>query len=178
MNLNTILIIITVLLLAAILFLILAPRFFPGVGVWMTKTAGEAYQRRMFKQIKKKYPLLAERIEGFEMTPGSQDAFQNAMKKLPPQEGMKLQNEFNRLRDNFLAKHPEVQPLFAAGDDGKAQGKAFNTLMKLPNEKRQALEKDLLWAWDQLKRNSPKAMNNLEHAFRKKTPVVVAAAKK
>jgi hypothetical protein len=174
MNLNTVLVIITVLLLAAALFLILAPRFFPGISVWMTKTAGDAYQKRMFKQIQKKYPLLAERIQGFEMTPASQNAFQNAMKKLPPNEGMKLQTEFNRLRDNFVAKHPEVQPLFAAGDDGRAQGKAFNVLMKLPAEKRQALEKDLLWAWDQLRRNSPKAMGNLESAFRKKTPVEAA----
>jgi hypothetical protein len=165
---NNLLLILTIVLLVATVILILAPRVFPSLNARMTKAAGDAYQRRMFKQIKKNYPLLAEKLEGFEMTPQSQDAFQNAMKKLPPQEGMKLQAEFNRLRDNFLAKHPEVQPLVGAGQDGRAQAKAFNDLMKLPADKRQALEKDLIWAWDQLKRTSPKAMGPLESAFRKK----------
>ncbi|MFN3431971.1 MAG: hypothetical protein ACK46X_18730, partial [Candidatus Sericytochromatia bacterium] len=93
------------------------------------------------------------------------------------QEGLKLQAEFNRLRDNFMAKHPEVSPLINAGQDGKAQSQAFNTLMKLPDEKRQALEKDLIWAWDQLRRNSPKAMGQLESAFRKKVQPQVEASK-
>jgi hypothetical protein len=165
---QTFLIAFTIVLLVT-LAVVLIPRFFPSVNARLGQLAGTAYQQRMLKQIKKKYPLIAERIEGYEMNAGTQDAFQHAMKKLPPQEGMKLQTEFNRLRDNFLIKHPEVQPLFESGQDGRAQAKAFDDLLKLPEPQRQALEKDLIWAWDHLRKTLPKQVGPLEAAFRKKS---------
>ena len=140
----------------------------PSVG----KMMGEAYMKRFMKQLKQKYPQLAARVQDFEMTPDSQGSFEAAMKRLPPQEAMKLQMEFNRLRDNFMVRHPEVQPLFSAGQDPRAQAKAMDDLLKLPEDKRQALEKDLIWAWDRLRSSFPKLMGPLEAAFRKKaTPV-------
>lgn len=177
MTINNILLALTIVLVLLLAFILLVPRFFPGLNARMGKFAGETYQKRLFKQIQKKYPALWERVQGYELSAESQDAFQNSMKKLPPQEGMKLQAEFNRLRDNFMTKHPEVAPLINAGQDGKAQSQAFNTLMKLPDDKRQALEKDLIWAWDQLRRNSPKAMGQLESAFRKKGQPQVESGK-
>lgn len=168
---NQVLLIVAIVLLIVTAVVILAPRFFPGLNTRMTKMAAETYQRRMFKKIQKNYPLLAERLDGYEMSPESQETFQNAMKRLPPQEGMALQLEFNRLRDNFLAKHPEVQPLFASGNDGQAQAKAFDQLMKLPPEQRAKLEKDILWAWDHLRKSHPKQVGPLEAAFRKKPAV-------
>ena len=169
-TLNWVLTILAIVLVLLLLFLIIAPRVYPALGVKMGQMAGDAYQRRLLKKLKKQYPLLAERLEGFSMAPENQDAFQHAMRKLPPQEAMKLQAEFNRLRDNFMTKHPEITPLIEAGQDGRAQAKAFDTVMKLPAEQRAALEKDLIWAWDQLRSRFPRLMGTLESAYKKKTP--------
>lgn len=140
----------------------------PAVQQRFGKMAGEAYQKRFFKQIKKNFPLLAERLEGYEMSPERQAAFQAQMMRLPPQEAMKLQAEFNRLRDNFMTRHPELAPLINAGQDAKAQAKAVDDIMKLPAEKRQAIEKDLLWALDQLRGRFPKLVGPLEATLKKK----------
>ena len=169
-TLNWVLTIITILLVLLLIFLIVAPRVYPALGVKMGQMAGEAYQRRMFKKLRKQFPLLAERLDGYSLSPENQTAFQNAMRKLPPQEAMKLQVEFNRLRDNFMIKHPEIKPLLEAGDDGRAQTKAFDQVMKLPADQRAALEKDLIWAWDQLRSRFPRLMGTLESAYKKKTP--------
>lgn len=159
-------------ILVLIVLVLLAPRLFPKVQPKLQQMAMNTYQKRFFKQIKKKFPLLAERLEQFEMSPENQAAFQATMQKLPPQEGMKLQLEFNRLRDKFMERHPEVAPLIAQAQsqDAKAQSKALDQVMKLPDDQRAAIEKDLLWAWDQLRGRFPKMMGQLEAPLKKKTP--------
>lgn len=129
---------------------------------------GKAYSQRFQKQLKKNYPQLSERFAEFEMTAGSQDAFQAAMKRLPPQEAMKLQTEFQRLQTNFMGRHPELAALWAQAQDPRGQMKAMDQVMKFPKDKREAIEKDLIWAWDQLRGRFPKLMGPIESAFRKK----------
>ena len=151
------------------LLVILSPQLNKVLGPRMTKMAGEAYQRRFLKQLQKKFPALAARVSDFEMRPQSQEAFQSALKRLPPQEAQKLQLEFNRLRDNLVVRDPELAPLVTAAADAKAQGKAIDAIFKLPDDRRQAIEKDVIWAWDQLRGCFPKLMGTLESAFRKKS---------
>lgn len=159
---------IALLALFVALLAILLPRLWQIVGPRFGKFAGEAYQQRFFKQLKTKYPQLAERLDGYEMTPASQEAFQAAIKRLPPQRAMELQVEFNRLRENFMQRHPELEPIFAAGQDPRAQAKAMDAVLKFPEDQRKAIEKDVLWAWDQLRGRYPALMGPLENAFKKK----------
>src|SRR5262245_49464086 len=77
--------------------------------------AGKAYTDRILKQLKAKYPTVAERMEGFDLGPDSQGSFTAALKRLPPQRAMELQMEFNRLRENFMTRHPELEPVLGAG---------------------------------------------------------------
>lgn len=150
--------------LAVAVFLLRKTPLGPRLGMMF----GKAYQQRFMKQIAKQYPLLAERFADYEMGPERQEAFQSAMKRLPPQEAMKLQTEFNRLRENFMARHPELAPLLAEAQTPQGQVKAMEKALKLPAAQREAIEKDLLWAWDQLRGRFPKLMGPLEAAFRKK----------
>lgn len=138
-------------------------------GDRLQKMAVASGQKRLFKRLKKQYPLLAARLEGFSVGEGSQEALQAAMRKLNPTEGMKFQAELNRLRENFVGRHPEVEPLARMDGtaDAKAQGQAIDKLLKLPEPQRQALEKDLLWAWDQLRAKAPRAMGQFEAVFKK-----------
>ena len=165
---QTWLIVLAIVVALLAILVILGPRIGATLGPKMAKAAGEQYQRRFFKRLKKQYPLLGERLDQYELNTANQEAFQHQIKKLPPQEAMKLQAEFNRLRDNFVQRHPEISPMIAAGQDGRAQAKAMEALLKLPADKRQALEKDLIWAWDQLRGRFPKLVGPLEAAYRKK----------
>lgn len=165
---QTLLTVLAVVLGILIALVLAAPKLRQVLGPKLTQLAGDAYQKRLLKQVKKKYPLIAERIEGFQMGPETQQTFESTMRKLPPQEAMKLQAEFNRLRDKFVERHPEIAPFMAAGQDAQAQAKAIDALFKLPDAQRTALEKDLLWAWDQLRGRFPKLMGQAESAFRKK----------
>lgn len=160
--------ILAVIVTVVALLVILSPQLNRVLGPRMTRMANETMQKRFVKQLRKKFPALADRVSDFEMTPGTQEAFQNALKRLPPQEAQKLQYEFNRLRDNLMSRDPELAPLVTAGADAKAQGKAIDALFKLPDERRQTIEKDVIWAWDQLRGRFPKLMGTLEGAFRKK----------
>jgi hypothetical protein len=152
-------------LLGAALAIFLARK---TLGPRLAKLFGDAYGARFQKQLKKNYPQLAERFAEFEMGPGSQEAFQAAMTRLPPQEAMKLQTEFQRLQTNFLGRHPELAELWTKAQDPRGQMKAMDAVMKFAPEKRQTIEKDLLWAWDQLRGRFPKLMGPLEAAFKKK----------
>ncbi|MEB3198861.1 MAG: hypothetical protein VKP62_16845 [Candidatus Sericytochromatia bacterium] len=137
-------------------------------GPQAARLMGEAYQQRMLKKLRKSYPLLAARFEEFDVRPERQEALQAAMRRLPPQEGLKLQTEFMRLKENFLARHPEIGELISGAADPRGQAKAFEKAMKLPNDQRQAIEKDLLWAWDQLRGRFPRLMGPLEASVRKR----------
>jgi hypothetical protein len=161
---NVLVIVLGVVLGLAVAAFLMRKTLGPRIGQMM----GKAYQQRFMKQLKKQYPLLSERFAEYEMGPERQEAFQNAMKKLPPQEAMKLQAEFNRLRENFMGRHPELNELITGAQDARGQMKAMDQVMKLPADKRQAIEKDLLWAWDQLRGRFPKLMGPLEAAFRRK----------
>ena len=138
------------------------------LGPHLARMMSQAYQQRMQRQIKKKYPLIAARFEEFDVGPERQEALQAAMRRLPPQEGMKLQVEFMRLKENFMARHPELDALLGGASDGRAQMKAFDKAMKLPAPQREAIEKDLIWAWDQLRVRFPKLMGALEASVRKR----------
>jgi hypothetical protein len=163
LNLLTILLGITLgLALAALLFR-------KRLGPLFARMMGDAYRQKLERQLKKNYPLLAERFGEFDVSAERQEAIQAAMRRIPPQEGMKLQTEFLRLRENFLARHPELGELFS-GTDPRAQMKAFDRAMKLPADQRAAIEKDLLWAWDQLRGRFPKLLGTIEAAARKREP--------
>jgi uncharacterized protein YneF (UPF0154 family) len=139
------------------------------LGPFFARMMGDAYRQKLERQLKKNYPLLAERFAEFDVSAERQEAIQAAMRRIPPQEGMKLQTEFLRLRENFLARHPELGELFS-GTDPRAQMKAFDSAMKLPADQRAAIEKDLLWAWDQLRGRFPKLLGTIEAAARKREP--------
>jgi hypothetical protein len=139
------------------------------LGPLFARLMGDAYRQKLERQLKKNYPLLAERFGEFDVSAERQEAIQAAMRRIPPQEGMKLQTEFMRLRENFLARHPELGELFS-GTDPRAQMKAFDRAMKLPADQRAAIEKDLLWAWDQLRGRFPKLLGAIEAAARKREP--------
>jgi hypothetical protein len=151
-----------------VVLLALAPLLWRLYGQRFGMFAGKAYQKRMLDQLKKKYPLVAARLDGFDLGPGSQDGFQNAMKRLPPQKAQEFQIEFERLRTNFMARHPELEAVLGAGQDPKAQVKAMNTVMNFPEEQRKTIEKDLLWAWDALRSRFPNLMGPLESSLKKK----------
>ena len=170
-------------LIVTVVFVVLA--FILGPRIWrlalprVGKIAGDAYQKRFLKQLRQKYPLLAGRLDAYDTGPASQEAFQAAMHRLPPQEAMKLQAEFNRLRDNFMQRHPEIAPMFSSAQDPREQAKLMDQVLKLPNDKRAAIEKDLIWAWDQLRGRFPKLVGPLENTLKKKdtagaTPVTTA----
>lgn len=165
-------------LIVAVVFVVLivvaGPRIWRLATPRLGKMAGEAYQKRFLKQLRKKYPLLAERLDAYDMGPASQEAFQTAMHRLPPQEAMKLQAEFNRLRENFMLRHPEIAPMFSSAQDPREQAKLMDQVLKLPDDKRAAIEKDLIWAWDQLRGRFPKLVGPLENTLKKK-PVQPAA---
>lgn len=155
--------------LGVVLGLLLAAFFLrKRLGPPLARFMGQAYQQRMMRQIQKKYPVLAARFEEFDVGPERQEALQAAMRRLPPQEGMKLQVEFTRLKENFMARHPEVESLLGGAADPRGQMKAFDKAMKLPAPQREAIEKDLIWAWDQLRGRFPKLMGALEGAVRKR----------
>ncbi len=160
---------VALLLLGMTIGLILAwPRLrvtvFPKIG----KQLAGAYQARLIKQLRKKYPLLAARVLDFQMSEEAVGGFQAAMKRMPPQEGQKLQLEFLRLRDNLISRNPELGELLALTQaDGKAQMQALDKLMKLPDARRAAIEQDVIWAWDQLRGRFPKWVAMAEAPFRK-----------
>lgn len=144
--------------------------FGPTVGRFM----GSAYQKRMIDQLKQKYPLVAARLDGFDLGPGSQANIEAAFKRLPPQKAMEFQVAFAEVREKFMARHPELAGVLSAGEDARAQVKAMNQLLKFPDEQRQAIEKDLIWAWDQLRGRFPALMGPLEAALKKKAEQPVA----
>ncbi|MEB3329455.1 MAG: hypothetical protein VKQ33_09515 [Candidatus Sericytochromatia bacterium] len=155
-------------LLGILLGLALAALLFrKRLGPLVARLMGEAYRKKMERQLRKGYPQLADRFSEFDMSADRQEAIQAAMRRIPPQEGLKLQTEFLRLRENFLARHPELDGLFS-GTDPRTQMKAFDSAMKLPAEQRAAIEKDLLWAWDQLRGRFPKLVGLIEAAARRR----------
>lgn len=127
------------------------------------------YMASMRKRFTKAYPQLAARVEGFGFGPQLQPNFEATVRRLPPHEMQKLQLEFMRLKDNLLKRHPELAGIAEAGQNAEAQAKAFEGLLKLPDGKRAALEKDLLWAWDQMKGSYPRLVGPIEACF-KATP--------
>lgn len=161
---NAVTIVVGILLGLALAALLMRKR----LGPYVARMMGQAYQQRMLRQIQKKYPALAARFEEFDVGPDRQEALQAAMRRLPPQEGMKLQVEFMRLKENFMVRHPELESLLGGVGDPRSQMKAFDQAMKLPAEQRDAIEKDLIWAWDQLRGRFPKLMGALEAAVRKR----------
>lgn len=163
------LLLVPLLLCVTVILIILIPRLGKLIGPRFGAFVGKAYQQRFFNQLKKKFPLLSERLDGFEMSAERQAAFQAAVSRIPPQEGQKLQTEFNRLREKFMERHPELNDLLMGTQEPRAQMKSIDKVMKLPAPQREAIEKDLLWAWDQLRGRFPKWVGALESVFRKKT---------
>lgn len=125
---------------------------------------GQAYQKQLAREFGRKYPDIYARFSAFKFSPESQNALMAAMKRIPPQEGVKLQAEFMRLTEGFQARHPELDDFLNAmkAQDGKAQAKAMQKVFKLPEAQRQAISKDLLWAYDQLSGRFPKWVKMLE----------------
>lgn len=147
----------------------LGPKLAPTLG----KAMGEAYQKRLFKQLKAKYPdLIARFAELGPITPEKQERFAATFKRIPPGEGQKIQAEFLRLKDGFMARHPDLDPLLAdfQSGEGKRQAKAIQTVLKFPEPKRKALSKDLIWAIDQFQGRFPKWYQALLSTLRSPQP--------
>ena len=140
----------------------------------------KAYQKQMANQFKAKFPPLYERFSGFRLGPDSQAALQAAMKRIPPQEGVKLQAEFMRLTDGFLSRHPELTGFVDALKAQNAQGQAkeLQKVMRLKKDPRDAISKDLLWAYDQLGTRFPRWVKTLEAAAKGPTEKVLEPAGK
>ncbi|HEY9765045.1 MAG TPA: hypothetical protein V6C82_01715 [Chroococcales cyanobacterium] len=170
-NPQSILLTILVALAIAIgIFVLLRPQYIKNLWARIAQFLGKSVERRFFAQFKKKYPEIAERFEGYGTpTTEKQESLMAAFKRLPPIEAKKLHDEFQRLKTNFLLRHPEVEGLLgsAQGGDAKAQLKAMEALLKLPDDQRKALSKDFLWAWDQLRTRFPRLMGSLEAAYKK-----------
>ncbi len=128
----------------------------------------QSYQKQLAREFGRKYPDLYARFSDFKFTAESQTALMAAMKRIPPQEAMKLQAEFTRLTEGFQARHPELGDFLGAmkAQDGKAQAKAMQKVFKLPEVQRQAISKDLIWAYDQLSGRFPKWVKMLESTLK------------
>ncbi|HBN07313.1 MAG TPA: hypothetical protein DD435_01260 [Cyanobacteria bacterium UBA8530] len=158
------------LVIALGVFIVLRPQYIKNLWNRIAQFLGKSVERRFFGQFKKKYPEIAERFEGYGTpTTEKQENLMAAFKRLPPIEAKKLHDEFQRLKTNFLVRHPEVEGLLgsAQGGDAKAQLKAMEALLKLPDDQRKSLSKDFLWAWDQLRTRFPRLMGSLEAAYKK-----------
>lgn len=143
---------------------------------WLGPKVAKQYMASMRKRFTKAYPQLAARVADFQFGPQLQGNFEATMRRLPPMEVQKLQLEFMRLKDNLVKRHPELNAIAEAGQNAEAQAKAFEGLLKLPEDKRGALEKDLLWAWDQLKGTYPRLVGPIEACFKGPEPEAAAPA--
>lgn len=155
--------------LAGVLFAaLLVPKSRRALSARFVTALSQSYQRQIAREFQRKYPGIYARFSGFKFTPESQAALMAAMKRIPPQEAMKLQAEFMRLTEGFQNRHPELNEFLDAmkAQDGKAQGKAMQKVFKLPEPQRRAIEKDLLWAYDQLSGRFPKWVKLLEGTLR------------
>lgn len=155
---------------ALAVYFILRPQAFKMIWTRIGAFLARGVERRYYKRFRKQYPQLAERFAGYGApTPQKQEALMNAFKRLPPMEAKKLHDEFQRLRINFTQRHPEVEDLMNVAQGGKPQDqlKAMEKLLNLPEEKRKSIEKDFLWAWDQLRNRFPSLVGSLESAYKK-----------
>jgi hypothetical protein len=157
-------------LLAIAVILRFGPLLWRRVAPRIALFIGRAYQERLTRQLKKKFPTLAERLNDFDFAGDKREAFEAADRRLPPHEALKMQTEFNKIREQFVSRHPEVLALIGGATDPKTQVKAIDQVMALPEEKRQAIEADLLRAWDQLRSKYPLLMGALEGVFKKRPP--------
>ncbi|MBI6545425.1 MAG: hypothetical protein HY692_01440 [Cyanobacteria bacterium NC_groundwater_1444_Ag_S-0.65um_54_12] len=130
----------------------------------LTKAMADAYQRQLSKQFKAKFPELYERFGKIRLSGDTPNTLQTAMRRIPPQEGIKLQAEFLRLSENFLARHGELGNFISVlkSQDAKGQAKEMQKIFKLPPAQRQAIAKDLLWAYDQIYGRFPRWVKMLE----------------
>lgn len=155
--------------LAGVLFAVLiVPKSRRALAARLVTALSQAYQKQISREFQRKYPDVYARFSGFKFTPESQAALMAAMKRIPPQEALKLQAEFMRLAEGFQSRHPELDEFLSAikAQDAKAQGKAMQKVFKLPEAQRQAISKDFLWAYDQLSGRFPKWVKMLEATLR------------
>ncbi len=133
---------------------------------------GSAYQKQVVKQFKAGFPELYAKFSGLNLGPQSQTGLQSAMMRIPPQEAVKLQGEFLRSKDWLLSRHAELEPFVAvmSSQDPRAQVKALQDVFKLPSSKRQAIEKDVLSAYDRLAGRFPKWVSLIEATLRNPGP--------
>ena len=125
---------------------------------------GSVYQKQLANQFKSRFPDIYARFSSLKLGPDSQAALQSAMMRIPPQEALKLQGEFLKSKEWFLSRHLELESFVAVmtSQDARAQAKALQDVFKLPDDRRKAIEKDLLSAYDRLAGRFPKWINLLE----------------
>jgi len=155
--------------LAGMLFAVLIiPKSRRALAARLVGAMGRAYQQQLAREFQRKFPDLYARFSGFRLTGDSQNALMAAMRKIPPQEGLKLQTEFTRLAENFQARHPELADFLGAlkAQDAKGQAKRLQKVFKLKPDQRQAISKDLIWAYDQLSGRFPRWVKMLEATLR------------
>jgi hypothetical protein len=139
-------------------------------GKFFQTKIGGIFQAQFQKQLEEKYPRLAERLKDYDLSADSQETFQAAARRIAPQEGIKVQTEFNRLKDKFFERHPDLLTTLnqLQTTDPKNQHQTLQGFLKLPDEKRSKIETDVLYAWDELRKRFPVAVAQLEAALKKK----------
>ncbi len=151
-----------------LLGILIIPKSRRALAARLMSLMGDAYQKQLAREFQRKFPDLYARFSGFRFTGESQTALMAAMRKIPPQEGLKLQTEFMRLADGFQGRHPELADFLNAlrAQDAKGQAKHLSKIFKLKPDQRQAISKDLLWAYDQLSGRFPRWVKMLEATLR------------
>lgn len=140
------------------------PRSRAAISRALGPRIGSIYQKQLANQFKSRFPDLHARFSGFKLGADSQASLQAAMMRIPPQEAVKLQGEFLKSKDWFLSRHPELESFVGVmtSQDPRAQAKALQEIFKLPDDRRKAIEKDLLSAYDRLAGRFPKWIHLLE----------------
>ena len=150
---------------------LVVPRSRAAIARMIGPRLGSVYQKQLANQFKSRFPAIYARFSGLNLGPESQGALQSAMMRIPPQEALKLQGEFLKSKEWFLSRHPELESFIGVmtGQDPRAQAKALQDVFKLPNDRRESIEKDLLSAYDRLAGRFPKWINLLEATLRNPT---------
>jgi len=156
------------LLLALAVVVLVVPATRLRVSTWVGPRLAASYQKQIGKQFKSAYPGLYARFSWLQPSSASQDLLQGAFRQMPPTEAQRLIGEFQRLAGNLEQRHEELAPFVAAirAQDAQKQASALQALMKLKADRRQALEKDVLWAYDQLHGRFPKWVKLVESRLR------------
>ncbi|MEB3299739.1 MAG: hypothetical protein VKO21_09675 [Candidatus Sericytochromatia bacterium] len=151
-------------IVALAVVVLLVPAFRLRLSTWIGPRLAASYQKQLGKQFKAAYPELHARFSWLQPDAASQDQLQAVFRQMPPTEAQRLIGEFQRLAQNLEQRNPELAPFISAmkSQDAQKQTSALQALMKLKPDRRTALGKDVLWAYDQLNGRFPRWVKLIE----------------